>query len=191
MMMLFIFSILLYGSQLKRFLFDLSPLPEEDEQLLIDRFNQMNYVTLVMNGLGGVLQGVLAGGAMWLAGFSSVLLWTVMMVVLAFIPLIGISFVYIPATIYLIAVGEYVAAVLFFVWCSAIAFLTENWLKPMWVGNRIKISSMAVLFFIIGGMAVFGTAGIFYGPLVLTLFLTFVDLYHARYVPRLGEEGGE
>ena len=190
MMMLFIFSILLYGSHLKRFLFDLSPLPEEDEQLLIDRFNQMNYVTLVTNGLGGVLQGVLAGGAMWLVGFSSVLLWTVMMVVLAFIPLIGISFVYIPATIYLIAVGEYVSAVFFFLWCSAVAFLTENWFKPMWVGNRIKISSMAVLFSIIGGMAVFGTAGIFYGPLVLTLFLTFVDLYHARYVPRL-EEGGE
>lgn len=190
MMMLFIYTILLYGPDLKQFLFDLSPLPEEDEQLLIDRFNQMNYVTLVTNGLGGVIQGGLAGLGMLLTGIESVLLWTVLMVILAFIPLVGISFVYIPATIYLIAVGSYWSAGLFFLWCTAVAFLTENWFKPFFVGNRIKISGILVLFSIIGGMAVFGTAGIFYGPLVVTLFLTLVDLYHARYVPRLTDRGG-
>ncbi len=186
MMMLFTYSILLYGPDLKEYLFRLSPLPREDVQLLVDRFNQMNYVTLITNGLGGILQGVLGGLALWIAGLDSILLWTFIMIILAFIPIVGISFVYIPATIYLVAVGHYWTALFVFIWCSAVAFLTENWLKPLFVGGRVKISSILVLFSIIGGMGVFGPAGIFYGPLVVILFLTFVDIYHDRYAPRTG-----
>jgi len=182
-MILVIYALLAEGDQLKRFLLDFSPLPEEQEQLIIDKFNQMNFVTLVCNGLGGLLQGVLAGIGFWFAGINLVVLWTTVMIILAFIPLLGISIIYIPACIYLAITGETMTSIILFVYCSLLAFLTENWFKPLFIGTRIQINSLFVLFTIIGGMTVFGFGGIFYGPVIAILFLTMVELYHEFYSP--------
>ncbi|MFH1729331.1 MAG: AI-2E family transporter [Pseudomonadota bacterium] len=180
-MILLIFAIFLNGDSLKKYLLKLSPLPDDQEELIIKKFNQMNFVTLICNGLGGLIQGLLAGFAFLLAGFSSVVLWTTMMVVLAFIPLIGISVIYIPACIYLFIKGKIISSVLLFIYCTAVALLTENWFKPKFIGKRIKINSIFVLLLIIGGMSAFGMAGIFYGPIIGIIFLTLVELYHQYY----------
>ncbi|MCB1309526.1 MAG: AI-2E family transporter [Leptospiraceae bacterium] len=184
-MLIVIYTIFLKGPRLKEFLLELSPLPREDEELLIDRFNQMNYVTLICNGLGGLIQGVLAGIGFYFAGVTSILLWTVMMTLLAFIPLVGISFVYVPVCIYKFIIGDYWTGAILFIWCTIVALVVENWFKPIFMGNRVQINSMLVFLSIIGGMTVFNAAGIFYGPLIVIIFLTFVQLYHERYARNL------
>ena len=142
----------------------------------------MNYVTIVCNGLGGIIQGVLAGIGFWIAGIPSIILWTVVMTFLAFIPLLGISIVYVPAVIYIFLKGKTAAAVILFIYCTAVALIVENWFKPRFIGQRIKINSLFVLFCIIGGMSYFGIPGIFYGPIIGIVFLTLVELYHAHYL---------
>ena len=183
-MMLVIFAILQEGPKLKKFMYDLSPLPSEDEELIVTKFNQMNYVTLVCNGLGGLLQGILAGLGFWITGISSSLLWSTFMVLLAFIPLVGISIVYIPASIYLLLTGKVIAGIILLIYCTLVALVVENWFKPMFMGKHIEINSILIFLSIIGGMSAFGMAGIFYGPLIIIIFLTFVQLYHSKYEPQ-------
>jgi predicted PurR-regulated permease PerM len=180
-MILVIYALLAEGAALKKFFLKFSPLPDDQEQLIIDKFNQMNFVTLVTNGLGGLIQGVLAGIGFWIAGINLVVLWTTLMIILAFIPLLGISIVYIPTCIYLVIIGKTFAGIALFIYCSGLAFVTENWFKPLFIGKRIQINSLFVLFTIIGGMTVFGFGGIFYGPVIAILFLTMVELYHKYY----------
>ena len=180
-MILVIYALLAEGIPLKTFLLKLSPLPNDQEELIIDKFNQMNFVTLICNGIGGLIQGILAGIGFWIAGIQLVFLWTSIMIILAFIPLLGISMVYIPVCIYLLSTGKIAAGIALFIYCSVVAFVTENWFKPIFIGNRIQINSLFVLFTIIGGMTVFGFGGIFYGPIIAILFLTMVDLYHKFY----------
>jgi len=43
------------------------------------------------------------------------------------------------------------------------------------------------LFSIFGGLAVFGAAGIFYGPLIIIIFFTIVELYHKKYASIINE----
>ncbi len=181
-MILVIYALFSQGDKLKTFLLKLSPLPDDQEELLLKNFNQMNYVTIVCNGIGGLIQGVLAGIGFWIAGIPSIVLWTVVMTFLAFIPLLGISIVYVPAVIYLFIIGKTAAAVVLFIYCSAVALIVENWFKPWFIGQRIKMNSLFVLFCIIGGMSYFGIPGIFYGPIIGIVFLTLVDLYHAHYL---------
>lgn len=183
-MLLVVYALLTEGPRLKAFFLELSPLPDDQEQLIIDKFNQMNFVTLVCNGLGGLIQGILAGIGFWIAGIELVVLWTTIMIILAFVPLLGISMIYIPACIYLAATGKTAASIGLFVYCSLLAFVTENWFKPLFIGNRIQINALLVLFTIIGGMTVFGIGGIFYGPIIAILFLTMVELYHKFYSAR-------
>ncbi|MBN1532461.1 MAG: AI-2E family transporter [Spirochaetes bacterium] len=181
-MLLIIFTLFSQGDKLKAFVFKLSPLPDDQEQLLLENFNQMNYVTIVCNGLGGLIQGVMAGFGFWIAGIPSVILWTVIMTFLAFIPLVGISLVYIPAVLFLAFIGKTWTAIILFVYCTAISLIVENWFKPRFIGQRIKSNSLFILLCIIGGMSFFGILGIFYGPLIGIVFLTLVQLYHTHYL---------
>ena len=100
MMLLFTYSLLRNGKYIRQFLDKIIPLPNSVVDITFKKFNQMNYVTLVCNGVGGVLQGILAGMLFWIAGIETVVLWTAIMSVLAFIPIIGMSFIFIPTTIY-------------------------------------------------------------------------------------------
>lgn len=181
-MLIVSFAFLTKGDILKDYIFELSPLPKDQEEKILTKFNQMNYVTLICNGVGGVIQGVLAGIAFFFAGINSIFLWTVVMIVLAFVPLVGISIVTIPASLYLILTGKVFAGILLFVFTSLVGLIVENWFKPRFIGDRIRIDSSFVLLTIIGGMGIFGMAGIFYGPIVGILFLTFVEIYHDNYV---------
>lgn len=180
-MIVAIFAIFKHGKELQDFLLDLSPLKNEDERLIINQFNTMNYVTLVSNGLGGIIQGVLAGIGFWIAGIESILLWTILMTVLAFIPILGISLVSVPVCIYLFFTGDIWTSLILFSYCSFIAFVVENWFKPRFIGEKVKINSFLVFFSIIGGMSVFGMAGIFYGPIIVSIFLTVSNLYLLKY----------
>ncbi|OGH03205.1 MAG: hypothetical protein A2600_08390 [Candidatus Lambdaproteobacteria bacterium RIFOXYD1_FULL_56_27] len=180
-MMVTLYGILAEGEAIKRFFVELSPLPADEEDLVIDKFNQMNYVTLVGNGIGGVIQGVAAGVIFWMAGIQSIFLWTATMIVLAFVPMVGMSVGFIPASLYLWMVGKQTEAVGVFLGCSLIAIAVEQGFKPRFVGGRVKIHSVLVFLSIIGGVTAFGALGIFYGPLVMSIFLTFVNLYHKRY----------
>ncbi len=184
-MILVIYTFLAEGVGLKIFLMRLSPLPDDQEELIMQKFNQMNFVTLVCNGIGGLIQGIFAGIGFWMAGINSVILLTTLMAILAFIPLLGISIIYIPVCLYLLLTGETMVSISLFIYCSAIAFFTENWFKPIFIGNRIQINSLLVLLCIIGGMSAFGVGGIFYGPLIAILFLTAVDLYYKYYMLHL------
>lgn len=182
-MILVIYALLTEGAPLKKFLLDFSPLPDDQEELIIEKFNQMNFVTLVCNGLGGLIQGILAGIGFWFSGIKLIVLWTTIMILLAFIPLLGISIIYIPACIYLAIIGKTFASITLFIYCSIVALVTENWFKPLFIGKRVEINPLLVLFTIIGGMTVFGVGGIFYGPIIAILFLTMVELYHRFYFP--------
>jgi predicted PurR-regulated permease PerM len=49
------------------------------------------------------------------------------------------------------------------------------------VGKRVQMHTLLVFLSIIGGLKLFGILGIIYGPLVVTAFLTLVDIYEASY----------
>ena len=183
-MILFSYSLLRNGKYIRQFLGKIIPLPNNVVDITFRKFNQMNYVTLVCNGLGGILQGVLAGILFWLAGIETVVLWTAIMSVLAFIPIIGMSFIFIPTTIYLFIVGKWGWALVVFIGCNIISLVVENVYKPKFIGKKLQIDSLLLLFGIIGGLSYFGASGIFYGPIIITMFLTFVQFVKEGYLQK-------
>lgn len=174
-MIIFIYALLKQGKQIRVFLRRIIPLPRKIFDTTLDKFNQMNFVTLVCNGLGGLIQGSIGGVIFWLAGIETVVLWSFIMMVLAFIPLIGMSIIYIPTSIYLFATGKTYSAIFVLIGCFTTVMIVENVFKPKFIGKRVKINPLLLLFGILGGLSFFGAPGIFYGPIIITMFLTFVQ----------------
>jgi len=180
-MLMIIYYLLRDGDKLISFIIDLSPLPKEQDEKLIQKFKDMAGAILIGNGLGGLIQGIAGGIVFYLFGLKSSFLWGVIMGFLAFLPIIGVGVVFIPAAIYLFFKGRIAAGIFFIVFYLILSVSVDNLLKPKLVGQRVKMHTLLVFFSIIGGLNIFGILGIIYGPLITTAFLTLTDIYYTSY----------
>ena len=189
-MILIIFYLLIDNQRLVSFIIELSPLPDEQDEKLIQKFKDMAGAILIGNGLGGIIQGTLGGAVFAVFGFNSPFLWGVIMSVMAFLPIVGIGIVFIPASIYLFLHGRFAAGIFFIVFYVLLSGGIEYFFKPKLVGKRVQMHTLLVFLSIIGGLKLFGILGIIYGPLVVTAFLTLSDIYQTSY-RRIVEPAGK
>ncbi len=180
-MLLVIYYLLIDGHKVISFITDLSPLPAEQGEKLIRKFKDIAGAILIGNGLGGLIQGLSGGIVFAIFGLESPFLWGVIMALLAFLPIIGIGVVFIPAALYLFLAGRIAAGLFFVIFYIILSGSVEYLLKPKLVGTRVKMHTLLVFISIIGGLKLFGILGIIYGPLVVSAFLTLADIYHANY----------
>ena len=181
-----IFYLLVDGKNARRWFRDTLPMPVDEQRLLSTRFMDMASSLVVGNGLAGIIQGVAGGVVFAAAGLPGPVLWGAVMGILAFIPVIGISIVFIPAFLILLIAGETFKAFAVFVPLILISTVVEYWLKPMLVGRRSEMHTLLVFLSLIGGLAAYGAVGILVGPLMMTAFLTLVSIYREHYSPWLG-----
>jgi predicted PurR-regulated permease PerM len=183
-----VFYIQVDGERLRIFLYRLSPLPDAEDALLVETFKKVSLGVVVGNGLGSIIQGVLGGLAMWWFGLSSPVLWGSIMALFAFLPLVGISVVTIPAGLVLVVQGQEGHALFFLAFCFAQGLIVENVVKTKLMGSAMRMHDLLVFLSILGGIAAFGIIGLIYGPLIAMLFMTLNDLYDQRYRPKFAQQ---
>ena len=180
-MLLIIFYLLIDSPRLISFITKISPLPEDQDQMLIQKFKDIATAILLGNGLGGLIQGSLGGIVFALFGLKSPFVWGVIMALLAFLPILGIGAIFVPAAILLFLQGRITAGIFFLVFYIILSGSIEYFFKPKLVGQRVRMHTLIVFLSIIGGLKLFGILGIIYGPLVVTAFLTLSEIYLASY----------
>lgn len=185
-----IFYLFADGDRLREFLFKLSPLPDNEDAMLVETFQKVSRGVVVGNGLGSAIQGLLGGLAMWIVGLPSPLLWGAVMTVFAFLPLVGITIVVIPAALVLLLQGEPGKALGFLAFCMLMGTFVDNVVKTKLMGSAMRMHDLLVFLSIIGGLTAFGVIGFIYGPLIAMLFMTLHGLYETHYLPQLARRLG-
>ncbi|MDJ0829136.1 MAG: AI-2E family transporter [Desulfobacterales bacterium] len=191
LMLLVIYFLLIDGRRAITFIVDLSPLPQDQDEKLIQKFKDMSGAILIGNGLGGLIQGTCGGVLFALFGIKSPFLWGVIMGILAFLPIIGIGAVLIPASIYLFLTGRIAAGIFFIIFYIILSGSVEYLWKPKIVGGKVQMHTLLVFLSIIGGLKLFGILGIIYGPLIITAFLTLTDIYYGSYHQMIAPSDGD
>jgi predicted PurR-regulated permease PerM len=157
--------------------FDYTPLSVDDKQCLVSTFNSVARATIKGTLVIGIVQGGLAAAAFAVAGIEGVVFWGVIMAVLSIIPGIGSALVWIPAVVYLALIGRVGAAVGLTAWCAIVVGTADNFLRPVLVGKDTKMPDLMVLLTTLGGLVLFGAAGIVIGPIVGALFTAVWTLW--------------
>jgi predicted PurR-regulated permease PerM len=106
-------------------------------------------------------------------------LWAALTAVLAIVPVLGPSIVWIPAATILALQGDYTKASLLSVGGIVIG-LIGHFLYPILVGHRLRLHPVLVFFAFIGGLAVFNIAGLILGPAILALTEALVNVWQRR-----------
>ncbi|WP_459191883.1 AI-2E family transporter [Halosimplex sp. J119] len=173
------FYLLRDGDALLSWLRATSPLSEADTEALVRRTDDLLWAAVVGNVVVAALQAVLTVLALVVVGFDNIVFWGVLTFVLSLLPLIGASFVWIPAAVYLAITGQTVAAAGLAVYGAVVVSGSDNVVRPLAMRRGARLNPALLVLGIFGGIAVFGFLGLFVGPVVLGLTKTVVELLAA------------
>ena len=133
------FFFLLHGKEyLARVLYYI-PLEPAAENRLVAKFVSVARATIKGTLVIGLVQGGLAGLAFWLVGIKGWAFWSVVMMILSIIPGVGTALIWVPAVIYLFAVGYGGKAIGLGLWCAVVVGLVDNVLRPWLVGRDTQM----------------------------------------------------
>lgn len=142
--------------------------PDQVRRLLScvqDTLNAIAYGTIAM----AAIQGTLTGLAFSFLGLASPVVWGVLASLCALLPVIGTTFVLLPAICMLIFSGHWIKGLILLGWAVAVVHPVDNVLRPYLIGERVRLSTLYVFFALLGGLTTFGALGVFIGPLILAL----------------------
>lgn len=139
-------------------------------------------------GITAVVQAVLAGGGLALAGVPFAGLLTALCFMLC-IAQIGVIPVLLPAAIWLFWGDHTGWGIFMLVWAGVVAML-DNVLRPVLIRMGADLPLLLIFAGVIGGLLAFGLVGIFVGPVVLAVAYTLLEAWMgAGPPPRAGGDG--
>ncbi|MBK1705296.1 AI-2E family transporter [Halochromatium glycolicum] len=153
------------------------PLEDRDERVMLNKFTSVTQAMVTGTLLIGVLQGALAGIAFAIAGLPNAVFWGTVMAVLSIIPGIGSALVWAPASVILLVQGNIGAGIGLFAFCALVVGSIDNVLRPILVGKHTDMHELMIFFGTLGGLFMFGMAGLLIGPVIASLFITIWEIY--------------
>lgn len=173
------------GKKLKDLLLHYLPLDHKDEVRLIDRFANTSQAVVQGTLLIALIQGALGGLALWIAGVPAPVLWGVVMTILAIIPAVGASLIWLPAGISLLVAGEIWQGAFVLGTGTFLVSVIDEFLRPVFVGRRANLPDAVVLLATLGGLHSFGISGFILGPIIAALCLSLWSMFEEKYRSQL------
>lgn len=184
-LLLTLFFILRDGKILLREIRNLTPLKEEDKDVIFETMYKT--VLAVIYGTVGtaIAQAIMSFIGYTIAGIEFALIWSIMTFIAAFIPPFGAAFIWVPLDIYLFATKGVKEGFTLLIWGTLFISTMDNIVRPLVMKHGIKLPYIALFFSTIGGLLQFGFIGVFLGPLILSTLIVVVDIYEKRVINRL------
>lgn len=182
---LFLFLVSLYyflrdGETIRRAVMRASPLSTAEEERISERLARAINAVVRGNLLIALIQGAVSTIGFVIFGVPNAILWGTAAGFAALIPGLGTSLVLVPVILFLFLSGDVVAGIGLAAWGAAAVGSVDNVLGPRLVGGGMQLHPLLILPGVLGGIALFGPAGIFLGPLVLALLFALLSVYAAR-----------
>ncbi len=165
------------------------PLKKNHQNKIIIKFGSVTHAVVYGHFITALIQGMVGVLGLYIFGVKSPLVWGVIMLIACMIPFIGAPVVWFPlgvlklidglttntASITIMGVG-------LLVYGFVIVASIDNLIKPKIIGDMARIHPTVILIGVLGGLLMLGVIGIVVGPLILSLFLTFAEIYKTEII---------
>ncbi len=156
---------------------DIVPLRREDREKFMERAGTVLRAVVFGIIVTAGVQGCLGAIGWWFVDLPSPFLAGGLMALLAMIPFVGTPVVWIPGSVYLFLSGNTKGCIILLVWGVGVVSMIDNFLKPYFISEKANLSTLLIFLGAFGGLASWGFLGLFLGPLILSLFVFFLDYY--------------
>jgi predicted PurR-regulated permease PerM len=156
------------------------PLSDSEADRILKRVDDTIHATIFGSVTVACVQGAMGGFMFWMLGLPSPLFWGTVMGILAVVPILGTFVIWAPTAVSLALQGDWTRAMVLAGWGAVAIGTIDNFLYPYLVGNRMRFHTLLVFFSIVGGLSVFGAAGVILGPVLLAVADGLIQVWHRR-----------
>ncbi len=172
------------GPQLIERLRRVLPIKPNFQKEVFKKIDQIIYAVIYGSIIIALIQGSLGAVAFFAVGISSPLLWGILMSIFALIPFMGTAVIWAPASLFLIIdglisshIGLFLRGTGLLLFGAFVISTIDNILKPRLIGAKAEVHPVLVLVGVLGGLVFLGFVGFIIGPLILALFMAFLEIY--------------
>ncbi len=174
------------GEYLAEMLKTLTPLTEGYRQRIINTFQEVAKATVIGTLLTAVAQGVSGGLLYWILGIPNALLWGCLTALFSLLPVVGTGIVWGPWAIYFFLTQSTAQGIILVIGGLLVGMM-DNFLKALFIEGKAEMHTLIVFLSIMGGIGYFGLVGMIFGPIIIALGLTFLELYKMEFQQPVAE----
>ncbi|MDR2053190.1 MAG: AI-2E family transporter [Treponema sp.] len=188
-MLFCLFFFYLDGSYLAQLVKHAIPIRKEYMSALVGKFKDITRNLFLGYIMVALAQAVMACIIFSIFRVRGTLVFAALVLICAFVPMFGAGLVWFPLGVIRIISGRMLEGIVFLVVSGFFISLLDNFLRPMFLQNRIQLHPLVIFLAILGGISSFGFNGLILGPIVVILFLTVLDLFLAEHNINFEQEG--
>lgn len=176
--MLFLtYYLLILGPDLVQKTYEIIPFKKKVKYEILSNFKDVTYAIIFGNIITALAQGFTGYVGYLIFGVKGAIFFAVMTSFFSLFPVVGTTVIWIPAALSLLINGKIPNGIGLFIYGVFIISLVDNFIKPKIIGDRANIHPALVLLGVVGGISVFGFIGLFVGPMIFALLITFIKVY--------------
>ncbi|MDO8517597.1 MAG: AI-2E family transporter [Nanoarchaeota archaeon] len=167
---------------------NLVPMRKKTIKKLVKEFENISHTVIYAQLFVALVQGIIATIGFYIFGAPFPIILGVMVAFCALIPTIGTAMIWVPTSLYLILSGYFSYnhwilgnGIGLFLYGLLIISTIDNILLAKIVHARAKVNQIIVIIGVIGGASMFGIIGIFIGPILLPLLITYFETFKERF----------
>lgn len=165
------------GHKMKKIIIDLSPLGDTEDETILKKLELAINSVVRGNLVIAIIQGTSTAIGLTIFGVPNPVLWGTVAAITALIPGVGTSLVIIPSIAFLFLSNKIVPMLGLTIWGIVAVGLIDNFLGPKIVGRGMRLHPLLVILSVLGGVVFLGPIGFLLGPLAVSLFFAFLDIY--------------
>jgi len=157
------------------------PFNKKHAQKLLEEAKRVAHATIFSTGAVALIQGTLLAIGFTIFKIPGALFWGFIGFVAAFLPIIGITLIWLPAGIIMLSLGNLYSGIGILIWGLFISTI-DNFLRPAFSKKIGKLHPLITLIGIFIGVPIFGILGIVMGPLLLSYFFSIWKMFNEEYI---------
>lgn len=162
---------------------EIIPLNPENKGILAKETNAIITANAIGIPLLGIIQGIFAYIGYLIVGVPNALLYAVLTAFASLLPIVGTMLIWVPITINFFITGDIKAGLIIGIYGFFIIGGVDNVARFLLQKKLADIHPLITVFGVLIGIPIFGFLGVIFGPLILSLFILFINMYRYEFVP--------
>ncbi len=181
---LFVFFYMIYNfDSLERAVKEILPFKEENKQILSEETKEIIRANAIGIPLLAIIQGLFAYMGYAFFGIENPLLYGILTGVASIVPILGTTLVWIPLSISLLIANNVSGAIGLAIFGFIVIGGVDNIARFLLQKMLADIHPLITVFGVLIGIPMFGFWGVIFGPLILSLFILFFNMYRHEFIP--------
>ena len=176
------FFMLWEGRKMEHYVSTIMPFEESNKREVLNKIQLMVRSNAIGIPLLAVIQGIISLGGYLLCDAPNPYLTALFTAFASIIPLVGTALIWIPVSIYFLIMGEWINALILLGYGGIIISQCDNLIRFLLQKKMANIHPLITIFGVVAGLPIFGFMGIIFGPLLVSLFLLFLDMFRKEYL---------